>query len=142
MIRSGPFAGMRYVDTATEGALVPRLLGTYESELHPYLKRFAAEGCEDVIDVGCAEGYYAVGLARLMPGALVHGGDDIISPPEHSVVMYLALRRAGVPAELHIYAATAHDFGVRPSDHPCSTWMQACANWLRYQGFLKPSGSR
>ena len=42
------------------------------------------------------------------PVFLVHGGDDIISPPEHSVVMYLALKRAGVPAELHIYA----------SDHP------------------------
>src|SRR5437016_2822410 len=42
------------------------------------------------------------------PVFLAHGGDDIISPPEHSVLMYLALRRAGVPAELHIYA-TATD---------------------------------
>jgi acetyl esterase/lipase len=72
------------------------------------------------------------------PVFLVHGGADIVSPPEHSVVMYLALRRAGVPAELHIYATAAHDFGVRPSDHPCSTWTQACATWLRHQGFLKP----
>ncbi len=71
------------------------------------------------------------------PVFLAHGGDDIISPPEHSVLMYLALKRAGVPAELHIYAAAAHDFGVRPSEHPCSTWTQACANWLRHQGFLK-----
>ena len=51
------------------------------------------------------------------PVFLVHGGDDLISPPEHSVLMYLALKRAGVPAELHIYAATAHDFGVR-SERP------------------------
>jgi acetyl esterase/lipase len=72
------------------------------------------------------------------PVFLAHGGADIISPPEHSVLMYLALRKAGVPAELHIYATAAHDFGVRPSDHPCSTWTQACANWLRHQGFLKP----
>jgi acetyl esterase/lipase len=72
------------------------------------------------------------------PIFLAHGGDDIISPPEHSVVMYLALKRAGVPAELHIYATAAHDFGVRPSDHPCSTWTQSCAHWLRQQGFLKP----
>ncbi len=72
------------------------------------------------------------------PIFLAHGGADIISPPEHSVLLYLALRKAGVPAELHVYATAAHDFGVRPSDHPCSTWTQACANWLRYQGFLKP----
>jgi len=49
------------------------------------------------------------------PIFLTHGGDDIISPPEHSVLMYLALKKAGVPAELHIYATAAHDFGVRPS---------------------------
>jgi acetyl esterase/lipase len=71
------------------------------------------------------------------PVFLAHGGEDLISPPEHSVVMYLALRRAGIPAELHIYASAAHDFGVRPSDQPCSTWTESCANWLRYQGFLK-----
>ena len=56
------------------------------------------------------------------PVFLAHGGDDIISPPEHSVLMYLALKRAGVPAELHIYASTAHDFGVRASGRPASTW--------------------
>jgi len=73
------------------------------------------------------------------PIFLAHGGADIISPPEHSVLMYLALKKAGIPAELHIYATAAHDFGVRASDHPCSTWTQACANWLRHQGFLKPA---
>jgi acetyl esterase/lipase len=72
------------------------------------------------------------------PIFLVHGGDDIVSSPEHSVVMYMALKKAGVPAELHIYATATHDFAVRPSDHPCSTWTQACATWLRHQGFLKP----
>jgi acetyl esterase/lipase len=78
------------------------------------------------------------------PVFLAHGGDDLISPPEHSVLMYLALRRAGVPAELHVYARTAHDFGVRPSDNPCSSWTESCAKWLGHQGFLerpKPHGS-
>jgi acetyl esterase/lipase len=70
------------------------------------------------------------------PVFLVHGGADIISPPENSVLMYLALRRAGVLAELHVYATAAHDFGVRPSNHPCSTWTQACATWLKHMGFL------
>jgi acetyl esterase/lipase len=72
------------------------------------------------------------------PIFLAHGGDDLISPPEHSVVLYRACRHAGVPAELHIYAGAAHDFGVRPSDRPCSTWMRSCADWLKQQGFLKP----
>jgi len=73
------------------------------------------------------------------PIFLAHGGADIVSPPEHSVVTYLALKRAGTPAELHVYAAAAHDFGVRASNHPCSTWTRSCADWLRHQRFLKPT---
>jgi len=71
------------------------------------------------------------------PVFLVHGGADIISDPEHSVVMYRTLKRAGVPAELHIYANAAHDFGVRKVDNPCATWTQSCVAWMRAQGFLK-----
>jgi len=71
------------------------------------------------------------------PIFLVHGGDDIISPPENSVLMYLTLKRAGVPAELHIYAGTAHDFGVRTNDHPYSTWTARCADWLNDSGLLR-----
>jgi acetyl esterase/lipase len=76
------------------------------------------------------------------PVFLAHGGADVISPPEHSVLMYLALRRAGIPAELHVYAGAAHDFGVRASDQPCATWTMACAAWLRHQGFLAPLAQR
>jgi hypothetical protein len=66
-IVGGPFAGMTYLSYATEGCLLPRLLGTYESELHPTLQSFVDNPPDAVIDIGCAEGYYAVGLARLMP---------------------------------------------------------------------------
>jgi acetyl esterase/lipase len=73
------------------------------------------------------------------PIFLAHGGADIISDPGHSVVMYLALRRAGVPAELHVYAGAAHDFAVRKVDHPCSGWTDSCLDWMGSQGFLKPA---
>jgi len=75
IVWSGPFKGMAYVGAATEGALIPRLLGTYESELHPHIAAVLAEGVDCVIDVGCAEGYYAVGLARLAPQATVYAHD-------------------------------------------------------------------
>ena len=70
------------------------------------------------------------------PVFLVHGGEDLISPPEHSVVMYMALKKAGIPAELHIYANTSHDFAVRPADGPFATWPNACHLWLQQQRFL------
>jgi acetyl esterase/lipase len=70
------------------------------------------------------------------PIFLVHGGADIISPPEGSVLMYLALKKANVQAELHIYAGAAHDFAVRKVDHPCAGWTDRCIEWLRVQGCL------
>lgn len=71
------------------------------------------------------------------PVFLAHGGADVISDPDHSLVLYRALKAAGVPAELHIYAGAAHDFGVRRSGRPCSTWTDACAAWMRHQRVLK-----
>lgn len=91
-IFGGPFAGMEYLTKATEGALMPRLLGTYESELHPHLTAFAAEGLDCVVDVGCAEGYYAVGLARLMPDTQVFAHD--ISEVARGYCAELAARNA------------------------------------------------
>jgi acetyl esterase/lipase len=71
------------------------------------------------------------------PVFLVHGGADIVSSPENSVLMHLALTRAGVPSELHVYAGATHDFGVRTSNQPSSTWTESCAQWLRHQGLLQ-----
>jgi hypothetical protein len=73
-VMSGPFAGMAY-EKAFEGSQITRLLGVYEVGLHPHLRAFAAEGLDCVIDVGCAEGYYAVGLARMMPDLTVYAFD-------------------------------------------------------------------
>jgi hypothetical protein len=64
-VQDGPFRGMRYTLAAvlTHHA-TPNLLGTYERQLYPFLKE-AAVRCDLIIDIGAAEGYYAVGLARL-----------------------------------------------------------------------------
>jgi precorrin-6B methylase 2 len=74
-VQAGPFQGMRFVAQSTEGCHVPKLLGCYESELHPHILALAQEGLDTVVDVGCAEGYYAVGLARLMPEVTVYAYD-------------------------------------------------------------------
>lgn len=86
----GPFAGMTYVEQSTEGALIARLLGCYEAELHPHFAAIADEGLDCVIDVGCAEGYYAVGLARQLPEITVYAHD--ISEPARAACAELAAR--------------------------------------------------
>jgi acetyl esterase/lipase len=73
------------------------------------------------------------------PMFFVHAGDDRIKA-ENSIAMYLGLKRAGVSAELHVYASGGHGFGLRQSPHPCATWPDRCAEWLRGQGLLKARG--
>ena len=75
------------------------------------------------------------------PTFFAHAGDDPISP-ENSIRMYLALRRAKVAAELHVYASGGHGFGLRPTDDPCSTWPQRCEQWMRQQNLLDTQESR
>jgi acetyl esterase/lipase len=70
------------------------------------------------------------------PTFFAHAGDDGVSPL-NSVVMYQALKKAKVPAELHVYAAGGHGFGLRPSGKPCATWPQRCAEWMKGQGIVK-----
>jgi hypothetical protein len=64
-VQDGPFRGMRYTRAAVLAHhATPNLLGTYESQLYPFLTE-AALRSDLIIDIGAAEGYYAVGLARL-----------------------------------------------------------------------------
>jgi dipeptidyl aminopeptidase/acylaminoacyl peptidase len=70
------------------------------------------------------------------PTFLVHGGTDQSVPPENSALFYSALRRAGVPAELHLYQEGAHGVGLEPNHGPISDWPKRCAEWLAVRGLL------
>ena len=62
-VQSGPFKGMRYLPATTGSALPPKLMGVYEKELHPVIFEWMESGTDLFIDIGAAEGYYAVGMA-------------------------------------------------------------------------------
>jgi acetyl esterase/lipase len=61
---------------------------------------------------------------------LVHAADDHLDAGDNSVRFFLALRKAGVPAELHVYAAGGHGFAMRKSGKPVAAWPDALAAWL------------
>jgi acetyl esterase/lipase len=96
-------------------------------------------------------GVVARGSDQLVPGIrvsketpptfLAQASDDRVGA-ENSVLLYLALKRAGVPAELHVYASGGHGFGMRPIKHPASQWPKRCEEWLRAQGILGPGAGR
>jgi hypothetical protein len=75
VVRQGPFAGMKYLAAASGSELLPKIIGCYESELHPVIDEIIQKRYDRIIDIGCAEGYYAVGLAYRCPWAKVEAYD-------------------------------------------------------------------
>ena len=76
-VQNGPFTGMLLPDATSWGIgdVAPKILGCYELELHPSIEKAIARAPDVVINVGCAEGYYAVGLARRLPLAKTYAFD-------------------------------------------------------------------
>jgi acetyl esterase/lipase len=75
--------------------------------------------------------------SRTPPTFLFHTDEDTSVPPENSVLFYLALRKAKVPAELHIYRKGRHGVGLAPTDPVLSTWSARLTDWLKVQGLLQ-----
>jgi len=80
-VQAGPFKGMKLPDAVSwgNGDICPKLLGTYEQELHVAIETCIARKPEYVVNVGCAEGYYAVGLALRMPKVSVFSYDSDVN---------------------------------------------------------------
>jgi len=70
------------------------------------------------------------------PTFLIHTYEDTAVPAENSIYFYLALRRAKVPAEMHLYQKGQHGFGLGKDIGPASNWPAQCADWLRGLGLL------
>jgi acetyl esterase/lipase len=56
----------------------------------------------------------------------------------HSALLFAELKKAGVPAELHIYSKGGHGYGIRPSDNPVCTWHRRCEEWMKASGLCGP----
>ncbi len=109
-VLAGPFAGMAYPVRAAEGSRTARLLGGYEASLVPVIETLIARAYPLIIDLGAAEGYYAVGLARRMPATTVMARD--MNPAARTLCAAFAAAN-GVTAQLRIGPAMTHaDFAV------------------------------
>ena len=70
------------------------------------------------------------------PTFLVHTNEDKGVPSENSVYFYLALRKAKVPAEMHIYENGRHGVGLGQNHGAVSSWPIRCVDWMRGRGLL------
>jgi hypothetical protein len=111
-VQAGLFAGMEYLPECAEGCYIPKLLGCYEAELEPYFRQAIQKPYQAIINVGCSEGFYAVGLARLMPDVQVYAHDT--NEAAHADCLQLARQNrvsdritiggTFIPADFQLYA--------------------------------------
>lgn len=79
-VLSGSFKGLKYFNETVWGPITPKWMGSYEIELNSIIEEIIENDYKNIIDVGCAEGYYAIGLAYRMPKVEVFAFDvDFIS---------------------------------------------------------------
>ncbi len=75
--------------------------------------------------------------AQTPPTFLVATWEDTAVPAENSIYFYLALRKAKVPAEMHVFLKGPHGFGLGASIPGTNAWPGLCAKWMEVMGLLK-----
>jgi acetyl esterase/lipase len=70
------------------------------------------------------------------PTLLVHAENDNVDGPTNSLSYFIALKDAGVPAELHMYAEGRHAFGLRRTQFPITAWPELVETWLQTLGMI------
>lgn len=68
---------------------------------------------------------------------IFHTNEDITVPAENSLHYFLALRQAGIPAEMHLFEKGPHGVGLANDDAALSPWSVLLATWLRGRGLIK-----
>jgi acetyl esterase/lipase len=75
------------------------------------------------------------------PTFLLQAEDDPVDPVKHSLTYYVALQKAGVPAEMHLFAQGGHAFALTPTRLPIGRWPALVEQWLHTIGVLSPEGN-
>jgi acetyl esterase/lipase len=74
--------------------------------------------------------------AQTPPTFLLQAEDDHVDSVYDSLSYYTALTKAGVPAEMHLYAQGGHAFGLRRTKFPITGWPQLVETWLQTIGMI------
>lgn len=98
-VMGGPYRGMKYLAEPHLPHFAAKLLGTFEQELHPWIQEWLRADYEAVFDLGCRDGYHAVGLARARPDLAVVAYDE--APENRTLTRRLAALN-GVGARVRV----------------------------------------
>jgi acetyl esterase/lipase len=130
------------------GHMVAALSTHFEKRLYPAVDAADKESCRPDFAVALYPGHLAVSETHFAlnpaihvspqtpPTFLLQAEDDPVDPVENSLVYYAALRKAGVPAEMHVYVKGGHAFGLRRTESAITGWPQLVETWLRTIGMI------
>ena len=130
------------------GHMVAALSTHFEKRLYAPVDAADTASCRPDFAIALYPGHLAVperGFAlnpdihvtrRTPPTFLLQAEDDPVDPVENSLVYHAALRKAGVPAELHLYVKGGHAFGLRPASSPITGWPELVERWLGTIGMI------
>lgn len=134
------------------GHLAAAISTHYQKRLYEALDGADERSCRPDFAIVIYPGYLALSeknfafnpdipvTSSVPPTFLVQAEDDPVHV-ENAVEYFMALKRAHVPAELHVYAQGGHGYGLRRTDLPVTTWPQAAERWLHTIGVLSEPGS-
>jgi tRNA G37 N-methylase Trm5 len=113
IVKHGPFQGMKYAKAKALGSsYMPKMVGSYERELHPTIEKICKIPYTKIVNVGCGEGYYAVGLAMKIPTAKVYAYDI---DPEASQLCSETAKCNGVDSRVFTHTSSC-DIDIFTSD--------------------------
>jgi acetyl esterase/lipase len=130
------------------GYLVAEISTNFQRRLYAPVDAADKESCRPDFAVGVYPGHLWVGgdayklnpnvpvTRQTAPTFLVQAEDDHVDGVNQSLVYYIALKNAGVPVEMHLYAQGGHAFGLRRTKFPITRWPQLAETWLRTIGML------
>ena len=130
------------------GHMAAAMSTQFEQRLYPAVDAADQESCRPDFALALYPGHLAVPetdfalnpdiqVSNHTPATfLLQAEDDPVDPVENSLVYYAALRKAGVPAEMHLYAKGGHAFGLRRTESPITEWPQLAEAWLGSIGMI------
>jgi acetyl esterase/lipase len=133
------------------GHMVAAISTHFDQRLYPAVDAADKESCRPDFAVALYPGHLWVsskGIAlnpdvpvsrRTPPTFLLQAENDPVDSVNNSLVYYMALKNAGVPAEMHLYAEGKHAFGLRPTKFPITRWPLLVETWLRTIGMIGPA---
>jgi len=134
------------------GHLAAALSTHFPKRLYPPVDAADKESCRPDFAVVLYPGHMLSGSSREFelnpsipvtgktpPTFLLQAEDDPVDSVKNSLVYYAALKKAGVPVEMHLYPQGGHGFGLRRTQLPITAWPELVETWLRSIGILAVS---